>query len=152
VDPELQVAFDSLRDHVDRRFDHVDRRFEQVDERFEQVDRRFEQVDRGLSGLDEGAAGTNRRLDRLEEAFVGLRRHVDETATETRRHFDVVAEGLRSDIRLLAEGFTWIDRRETTLREEIVRSNDTLAALIRASYTDLDRRVTALERRPGNPG
>jgi hypothetical protein len=75
--------------------------------------------------------------------------HVDATAAETRRHFDVVAESLRADIRLLAEGVTLrVERLETTLRDEITRSHDALATLLRLGYTDLDRRVTALERRP----
>jgi septal ring factor EnvC (AmiA/AmiB activator) len=105
----------------------VDQRLDQVDQRFEQVDRRFEQVDR--------------RFDQ-----------VDTTAAETRRHFDIVAEGLRADVWLLAEGFVLrVDRLEATLQEEIGRSHDTLAALIRLTYMDLDRRVTALEQRPRDP-
>jgi len=89
------------------------------------------------------------RLDRCDVAFAELRQHVDDTAVETSRHFDVVAESLRGDVHLLAEGFTnRIDRLEVSLREEIVRSYDALAALIRLTYADLDRRVTALEQRP----
>jgi uncharacterized coiled-coil protein SlyX len=127
----------------DRRLDQVDRRFDQVDQRFDQVDRRFD-------SLDERAAGWDQRLDHLEEALTDLRQHGDATAVQTRRHFDVVVEGLRGDIRLIAEGFTRIDRVEITLRDEIVRSHDTLAALIRLTYTDLDRRVQVLERRSGD--
>jgi len=108
MDAETHAAFNSLRDHVQRRFDDVDQRFDQVDRRFEQVDQRLD---------------------------------------ETRREFHVVEEGLRGEIRLLAEAFSLrCDRLETTLRDEIVRSHDDLAALIRSAYIDLDRRVTALER------
>ena len=131
MDPEVQVAFESLRQHVDQRFDGVDRR---------------------LDSLDGHAAGADRRFDRLEAEFVDLRQHTEATNVETRRHFDVVAEGLRGDIRLLAEGFTRIDRLEITLREEIARSYNALASLIRLTYTDLDRRVTALDRRPRDSG
>ncbi len=53
---------------------------------------------------------------------------------------------------MLAEGFTRIDRVESTLRDEIVRSHDSLATLIRLAYTDLDRRVRVLERRPPESG
>ena len=60
---------------------------------------------------------------------------------------DVVAEGLRAEIRAIAEGFTRIDRVENALREEIVRSRDELASLIRRTLIDLDRRVPVLERR-----
>ena len=88
------------------------------------------------------------RLDRFEAAFIDLRQHVDTTAAETRRYFDVVAEGIRGDIRLLAEGFTRVDRVEIAPRDELARSHDALATLIRLTYTDLDRRVKILERRP----
>jgi hypothetical protein len=43
-----------------------------------------------------------------------------------------------------------MDRLESTLRDEIVRSHDGLAALIRLAYTDLDRRVRVLEGRPAD--
>ena len=59
-----------------------------------------------------------------------------------------MAEGIRGDIRLLAEGFIRIDRVEIALRDELTRSHDALATLIRLTYTDLDRRVKILERRP----
>ena len=98
-----------------------------MDQRFDQVDRRFEQVDQ--------------RFDQVEG-------RVDATAVETRRHFDVVAEGLRGEIRVVAEGFTRVDRLDSFLRAEIVRSHDELATLMRLAYTDLDRRVRVLERRP----
>jgi hypothetical protein len=41
---------------------------------------------------------------------------------------------------------------ELTLRNEIARSHDSLVALIRFAYVDLDRRVSVLERRPRDPG
>ena len=127
MDPEFRAAFDALRQHVDHRLDDVDRRFDQVDGRFEQIDRRFEQVD---------------------QRFSDLRQHVDTTALESRRYFDIVAEGLRAEVRLLAEGFSRIDRVETVLRQEIVRSHAEQTSMIRLTYTDLDRRVRVLEQRP----
>ena len=87
------------------------------------------------------------RLDRFDMVVADLRDHIDATAGDTRRHIDVVAERLRADIRLLAEGFTRIDRLEIVLRNEIVRSHDALAGMIRLTYSDLDRRAQALERR-----
>ena len=63
---------------------------------------------------------------------------------------DVVAAGLRAEIRAIAEGFTRIDRVENALREEIVRSRDELASLIRLTFIDLDRRIQVLERRPAD--
>ena len=86
-----------------------------------------------------------------QPAFDALIQHLDATAAETRRHIDGVAEGLRADIRLFAERWVErIDRLEIFIRGEIARSHDALAALIRLTYTDLDRRVTALEQRSRN--
>lgn len=65
------------------------------------------------------------------------------------RHIDVVAEGLRAELRRCAEDFNArIDRLESVLREEIGRSHDTLAALIRLADVDLDRRVRVPEGDP----
>jgi septal ring factor EnvC (AmiA/AmiB activator) len=152
VDANVQAAFDTLRGHVNRGFGRVDQQFERVDRRFEQIDQRLEQVDRRFEQVDQRFEQVDQRLDRLETAVGDVWRHVDATALETRREFHVVEEGIRSDIRLLAEGFSLrFERLETTLRNEMVRSHDDLASLIRAAYTDLDRRVTLLERRPRDP-
>lgn len=54
---------------------------------------------------------------------------------DTRRHFDVVGEQMRGDMRLLAEAFsTRIDRLEENLREELLRSQRELSAMIKLSY------------------
>ncbi|MGH7332959.1 MAG: hypothetical protein ACREKS_09490 [Candidatus Rokuibacteriota bacterium] len=91
---------------------------------------------------------------RVETASAGLRQHVDDrmaaATTEMRRHFDVVAESLRSDIETIAEGLTGLsdrlDRVEANLREEILRSQRELSAMIRFSYAELDRKIQTLER------
>jgi hypothetical protein len=97
---------------------------------------------------EEPSRYVDRRFDQVDLRFGDLRQYVDTTALETRRHFDIVAEGLRAEVQLLAEGYTRIDRVETVLRQEIVRSHDDLASLIRLAYIDLDRRVRVLEQRP----
>jgi len=60
-----------------------------------------------------------------------------------------VAERLESRIQLVAEGVSSIserlDRVEENLREEILRSQRELSAMIRFSYAELDRRIQALE-------
>ena len=87
--------------------------------------------------------------NRAQVALDTLCSHVDAVEVETRRHFDIVMEGLRADIRLLAKRWdARIDQLETTLLDEIARSHDALVGLIRLTYADLDRRVTALEQRP----
>ena len=59
------------------------------------------------------------------------------------------AEALRSEIHLVAEGVAVvdekIDRRTAELDEKIERTTAETHALIKYSYSDLDRRVRALE-------
>ena len=72
-------------------------------------------------------------------------RHFDEKAAETQRHFDVVAEGLRSEIQTVAEGVLAVgerlDRNADAMRAEFLE----VRAMIKFSYSELDRRVTHLE-------
>jgi DNA repair exonuclease SbcCD ATPase subunit len=68
---------------------------------------------------------------------------------ETRRHFDVVAEQMRSQLQVVAEGVSSLtdrlDRLEQNLREEILRAQRELSAMIKFSYAELDRRIQGLE-------
>ena len=70
---------------------------------------------------------------------------------ETRRHFDVVAEQMRADLRLLAEGLgslrEQLTRVEQNLREDMLRAQRELSAMIKFSYAELDRRIQGLEQR-----
>jgi hypothetical protein len=62
-----------------------------------------------------------------------------------------VGESLRSDIRLVAEGVVGLDEKFTqefvAVRQEILGQAGEVKGLLRASYSDLDRRVQALERK-----
>jgi hypothetical protein len=75
---------------------------------------------------------------------------------ELRRHFDVVGEALRADVRLVAEGVTAlsdrVDRVEVNLREEILRAQRELSAMLRFSYAELDRKIQSLEARVSELG
>jgi hypothetical protein len=65
----------------------------------------------------------------------------DQSVEDIRRHFNVVGESLRSEIRAVAEGVAGL--RESTsaefaaVRAEIADTRE----LIRAVFTDLDRRI-----------
>ena len=76
-----------------------------------------------------------------------LRAYLD----ENRRHFDVVTEGMRSQLQLVAEGVSTLagrlDRVEQNLREEILRSQRELSAMVKFSYAELDRKIQGLESR-----
>jgi uncharacterized protein YceH (UPF0502 family) len=74
---------------------------------------------------------------------------IDRSGEETRRHFDVVAESLHGDLRLLAEGIGGLSERVTSefasVRTEIAAEFGEVRAMIKFSYSDLDRRLTGLE-------
>ncbi len=69
---------------------------------------------------------------------------------ETRHLFQVTAEQLRHEIQLVAEGVTdtreMLSREAADIREELQRTTDETQALIKYSYAELDRRVSALEQ------
>ena len=69
--------------------------------------------------------------------------------SEIKRHFGVVAERLEGQIRQVAEGVAGLDerldRRFSLLDERIDRQFEETRAMIRLSYTELDRRLKILE-------
>ena len=101
-----------------------------------------EEMEQVLRRFDEKAAETQRHFD---EKAAETRHHFDEKAVETQRHFDVVAENLRSQIQLVAEGVLAanerLDRHAEAMRTEFAE----VRAMIKFSYSELDRRVTHLE-------
>ena len=64
-------------------------------------------------------------------------REVKRSAAETRQHFEVATEALRGEIQQVAEGVASlserVDRLEVNLREDILRSQRELSAMIRFS-------------------
>ncbi len=58
---------------------------------------------------------------------------------------------MRAEIRLLAEGIgafrERVDRLEQNLREDILRAQRELSAMIKFSYAELDRKIQSLEGR-----
>jgi hypothetical protein len=129
MDPELRAVLEELRGHVEANAVETRRHVETT------------------------AAETRRYV---ETTAAETRRYVETTAAETRRHFDVAAEGLRGDIQLVAEGVTAlserVDRLEVNLREDVLRGQRELSAMIRFSYAELDRKIQGLEARVGELG
>jgi len=74
-----------------------------------------------------------------------LRAHADQVAAETRRYFDVVAEDLRGDIRLVAEGVVTVDAKLERFRGEVAHEFAETRSMIKLSYSELDRRLRAVE-------
>lgn len=77
----------------------------------------------------------------------GSRINVDrETIEEIKRHFGVVAEHLDGKIQLLAEGQEVLRRQIEQFREDVRAEFQEVKAMIKFSYTDLDRRIRTLEQ------
>ncbi len=72
-----------------------------------------------------------------------------EQMEEIKRHFGVVAEGLGRKIQQVAEGVVDLnenlDREMTALRQEMRTEFGEVKSMIKFSYTELDRRIRALE-------
>ena len=65
--------------------------------------------------------------------------------TEVKKHFDVVAESLDSKIQMVAEGVLNVSEKLDRLKVEMHGESQETRALIKLSYTELDRRLTTLE-------
>lgn len=64
------------------------------------------------------------------------------------RHTHVVVEGLRGDIQLVAEGFIGLDARFISFQEQMKQEFQEVRSSFRLPYSDLDRRLSVLERDP----
>jgi chromosome segregation ATPase len=70
---------------------------------------------------------------------------IRQNGEEIRRHFDGVAEGLRGDIRQVAEGLATVNDRLDGFRAEVKEEFVEVRAMIKLSYSELDRRLRTLE-------
>lgn len=76
---------------------------------------------------------------------------LNERFEKTWRHFDVVAERLDKKIDLVAETVALLDEKMTreiaSVRDEMRHGFTETQAMIKFSYSELDRRLTSLESR-----
>ncbi|HEX3576971.1 MAG TPA: hypothetical protein VHY33_00290 [Thermoanaerobaculia bacterium] len=119
---ETRERFAKMEAETRARFDRVDARFEQVDARFEQVDARA----------------------------ADLKKHVDETAKQLKHDFHIIAEEMRTDVQRVAEGVLMLneklDRETADIRAEMREGFAETQGMLRFSHSQLDIRITALER------
>jgi exonuclease VII small subunit len=66
-------------------------------------------------------------------------------ADTIKRHFNVVAERLESRIQLLAEGLARLDEKVDQFENRVNEQFEETRAMIRLSYSELDRRIRTLE-------
>ena len=75
-----------------------------------------------------------------------------EGVDDIKRHFDVVVEGVRSDVQAVAEGVSLLaeqvrslETRFDGLQQEVQAGFTETRALMRVSYSELDRRLRKLD-------
>jgi Zn-finger domain-containing protein len=84
----------------------------------------------------------------LRQENVETRQHFDVVASDMRRHFDVTAEDFRHQVQLVAEGVdNVINERFVQLTSGLMNELAESKAIMRFSYSDLDRRLRSLEER-----
>jgi polyhydroxyalkanoate synthesis regulator phasin len=80
-----------------------------------------------------------------------LKKLFETSEANTRRHFDVVGERLDKRIDTLAETVALLDEKVTreiaSVRDEMRHGFIETQAMIKFSYSELDRRLTSLESR-----
>lgn len=80
------------------------------------------------------------RFRETSQQIAGLREEI--------RHVHIAVEGLRGDIQLVAEGFIGLDARFMSFQEQMKEEFREVRSSIRLPYSELDRRLSALERDP----
>ena len=98
--------------------EYFDKHFKAIDKRFEAIDGRFEAIDRRFGELE----------DRIHAVHV-------------------VVEDLGSRIRAVAEGVAQVSERLDRFQEQVRAEFQDMRLMVRLSYSDLDRRLAAVEKR-----
>lgn len=75
----------------------------------------------------------------VDKRFKGLEEDV--------RQSHVLIEDVRGEVRLVAEGVANVDEKLERFREDQTKEHAETRALLKASYSDLDQRVTRLGKR-----
>jgi hypothetical protein len=102
--------------------------------------------------IEETGAATHRRFDEavgeLRQENVATRQHFDDVASDMRRHFDVTVEDFRHQVQLVAEGVdSVINERVDGLISDIKNEFAETKAMMKFSFSDVDRRLRSLEER-----
>jgi septal ring factor EnvC (AmiA/AmiB activator) len=147
---QIEGRIDSNAAETQRRFDQVEARFTQTDARFDQVEARFTQTDARFDQVEARFAQTDARFDQVEARTAELKQHIDKTAAQMKLDFGTTAEAMRTDVQRVADGVLMVnaklDREAADIRAEMRQGFAETQALLRFSHSQLDARVTVLER------
>jgi len=95
--------------------------------------------------LTVGRAGVNGEKEMNASKEAATREDFQKFKQEIVHEFHVVSEGLIDHIKLLAEGHTGILHRFDRIEKENERQHSETRALIKISFSELDRRLSDLE-------
>ena len=89
------------------------------------------------------------RVEAVDQRVNGLGQKVDQFKEEIIHRFHVFSEDVISQVKLVAEGVTNLDEKITremaSLRKENEQGHQEIMAMIKFSYAELDKRISALE-------
>lgn len=109
----------------------------------------FGGVNRRIDDTNQRLDGTNQRLDETNQRLDATRQELSARIDTTRSELGVLIERQQDQIRLMAEGHSLmverLDALHEDLRREIQSESRETRALIKLSYSELDRRITRLE-------
>ncbi len=141
----------SLEDRMDQKMAGLEGR---INQKMTNLEDRMDQKMTGLEGrIDQKMESLE---DRMDQKMTGLEGRVDQkmASLEARviDQFHIVSEGLMDQIKLLAEGHTGvidrlnsIDKRLDYMEKENERQHLETRAIVKLSFSELDRRLTDLE-------
>lgn len=117
------------------------------DEKFKALEGRIDQKMTNLEGrIDEKITSLEGRMD---QKMTNLEGRMDQKMTNLEGRvvdqFHIVSEGLMDQIKLLAEGHAGIVQRLDRMEAENERQHLETRALVKLSFSELDRRLTDLE-------
>ena len=120
----LEALKEFSEKNLDPKFSKIDQRLERMDQRFSEMDQRFERMD-----------GFDRKVDQFKDEII--------------HQFHVISEDVISQVKLVAEGVISLDEKFTReisiFRRENEQAHEEIKAMIKFSYAELDRRISALE-------
>jgi len=92
---------------------------------------------------------TKEEVSRVRDDLNGLKAEMVVLEDRVLHQYHITAEALRDDIKQVAEGVINLnekfDREISQFRKEVAYSHEELKSMIKFSYSELDRRLTALE-------
>jgi archaellum component FlaC len=113
------------------------------------VERRFEAIEQRFDGMDQRLDGMDQRFEAIDHRFDGVREASEVAHEQTRRHFDVMVEKMDDHVAAVAESVTVLEERmirEIRHLRDVFQTVAETQAMMTVAQTNLERRVSALER------